>query len=93
MSTQTEDEEQTGKEVSDDRQVVVHPDSMDLDAFNKHMTYRHGDSLGGMPELKIRQEGQVSQAYRTFHRTLHRLRDEDLNHVHDDYHAESRKTA
>lgn len=94
MSTQIEDDEaQAGDVVKDDRQVVVHPDSMDLDTFNKHMTARHSESLGGLKELSLKREGDVSQAYRAFHRSLHRLRDGDMNHVHGEYHAESRKSA
>lgn len=71
--------------MEDDRLVVVHPDSMELETFCLHMTHRHGESLGGLPELRIKREGDVSQAYRAFHRSLHRLRDTDMEHVHGEF--------
>lgn len=79
--------------MQDDRQVVVHPDRMDLETFSKHMTHRHASSLGGLPELKLREEGPVSQAYRRFHRNLHQLRDADWDHTHGEFVAESRISA
>lgn len=66
---------------------VVSADSMDISIFAKHMNYRHAESLGGLEELVLPREGDVSQAYRAFHRTLHRLRSDGQSHEHSEFKA------
>ncbi len=65
------------------RTIVVHPDNMDQDTFQKHMNARHGDSLGGLSELKLTSV-QVLLCYRAFHNKLHEFRP-DLAHEHGDF--------
>ena len=64
--------------------LVIAADSMDYETFAKHMTRRHHESLGGLTELVLRKEDSVSQAWRSFHRRLHRLR-VDIGHEHQAY--------
>ena len=62
--------------------VLVAPASeMDKYAFTQHMTRRHHDSLAGLPELPGNITDAVEEAYRAFHRQLHRTRT-DLQHSH-----------
>ena len=69
-----------------DRPVVVHPDAMDADSFQKHMNNRHQDSLGGLTKIEIRSE-YLLLCYRNFHRRLHEVR-LDLGHDHGEYRAD-----
>jgi hypothetical protein len=51
---------------------VPSADDMDLHTFCCHMTLRHADSLGGMPELSpYVQSDYTEELWRTFHDKLH----------------------
>lgn len=67
------------------RVTVPDADDMDDEIFAKHMSLRHGDSLGGMPELDPELiDDYVMRCWRAFHRRLHEIR-HDLNHEHRGY--------
>lgn len=61
-------------------QLVTNADDMDDETFCKHMSYRHQDSLGGMDEIWPVAES-TTDAWRSFHDRLHRLR-LDIPHEH-----------
>lgn len=60
---------------------VAHPDDMDDETFCKHMSYRHQDSLGGLPFITPVAES-TTDAWRAFHDRLHRFR-VNLAHNHE----------
>jgi hypothetical protein len=66
-----------------EKPVVVHPDSMDAEAFHKHMNNRHRDSLGGLSSISFKSD-YLTLCWRNFHRRLHALRP-DLTHDHGEY--------
>ena len=68
-------------------QVVISSDNMDDETFQKHMSARHKESLGGMTELSSLPSNLVA-LYRRFHRKLHELRPE-LLHDHGKYRRSS----
>jgi hypothetical protein len=64
------------------RTIVRSADRMDTETFCLHMTMRHSDSLGGMPELSPEHlTSYVEECWRAFHRRLHEIRP-DLDHDH-----------
>lgn len=73
--------------VSAERVVVVkHGDDMDDNSFELHMNMRHAESLGGLSDVSFAHaSGYVLHCWRIFHKTLHRLRQPDINHEHAPY--------
>jgi hypothetical protein len=66
--------------------VVVSPDNMDDPTFARHMTHRHGESLGGLGELQFRRNDGMAVIWRSFHRRLHEVRVSlDVPHEHAAY--------
>lgn len=54
--------------------TVPSADDMDDATFAKHMTHRHGESLGGLPFLHLTGKSpSLVAAWRAFHRRLHNL--------------------
>jgi hypothetical protein len=67
-------------------ELVAPADEMDDETFAKHMSLRHADSLGGLPQLTFSDSSRPgpnapAAAWRAFHRRLHLLRI-DLPHGH-----------
>lgn len=66
--------------------VVKHSDDMDDNSFELHMNRRHSESLGGLSDVSFAHTSPyVMHCWRLFHRTLHRLRQPDINHEHAPY--------
>jgi hypothetical protein len=66
-----------------DKLRVANPEDMDKVTFAKHMTHRHGDSLGGMESLDpAHMSDEMEGIWRAFHDRLHRVR-VDLGHEHE----------
>lgn len=61
--------------------LVQNADEMDDDTFCMHMNKRHSSSLGGLASIEPVAPG-TTDAWRSFHDRLHRLR-VDLRHEHE----------
>ena len=74
-------------------EMVISPDDMDDETFARHMNFRHGDSLGGLPELRFSAgcAPGLPGAWRAFHRRLHKFR-HDLEHEHEGQRNETVQT-
>lgn len=68
-------------------ELVQPTEFMSTELFAVHMEYRHPESLAGMIPLWFSSD-YVEKCYRTFHKTLHRLRVsifyDKLDHYHGD---------
>ena len=69
--------------------VVQNADRMTRKNFCLHMTWRHGESLGGMSELNPFVQSDYTEAlWRKFHDRLHGKGiapyEEEIEHVHED---------
>lgn len=56
-----------------DKVVVVHPDSMSDEDFEKHMNARHSDGLGELEKIDLHTNALVS-VWRSYHNRLHMTR-------------------
>lgn len=61
--------------------LVQDSDEMDDDIFCRHMSHRHGNSLGGLHSINPVAQS-TTDAWRAFHDRLHSLR-VDISHEHE----------
>lgn len=68
--------------MTSEKVLVPAAEDMDDDTFAKHMSLRHGDSLGGLRNISFSLYNHgLATAWRAFHGRLTRLR-LDLDHEH-----------